>query len=639
MKKNSCALFLILSFSIFSPKAQDHHIIDSLRNELHKYDSYKKEIGSHANPLMDSIKANLLYGLALQYWAHIFDTAIDYTQQVLVISKQIGYRKGIGNAYNGMGLINMQMKNYAVSLDYYQKALIIRTEIGDKSGMAWTYNDLGLLYGNQGNYEEAIRYHLKSICAKQEIGDKVGIASSYGKIGHLYVSVGKFSEGVGYFFDALKIGEQDSDRLQIEGSYNDIGDVYYKQGEYTEALKNYRNESKIASERGVMTEIAMSESNVGRVLFKMDNDTGAIKYLFTSLSIYKKELDITDASDVYYNLGLVYLAMGKYSLALSNADSSLKGYQTTMGYQIDIARVFIEIGSIYEKMNNPNAALDVAVKGLSIATHARARIEMRDACFLLACINAEMQNFEEAYKYYEEYVANLDSVNNSEGVKKITTLEMDYGFRKKEDSVRVEEEKSNIIRKAEINRKSIITNSAIVISILTILMAILLINRQQLKHKKNRVIFEKDKQRMESELMSSKTILDEYTQSMAEKNKLLEEFKSEVEEFKSLHDKERTENIEYLNKATILTDEDWNKFKLLFEQVYKDFFNRLKGKLPDLTQAEIRLVCLTKLSIGTKQMAGILGVSDDTIKKSRHRLRKKLGLTEDHSLDDVVNSI
>jgi DNA-directed RNA polymerase specialized sigma24 family protein len=106
------------------------------------------------------------------------------------------------------------------------------------------------------------------------------------------------------------------------------------------------------------------------------------------------------------------------------------------------------------------------------------------------------------------------------------------------------------------------------------------------------------------------------------------------------HETDSLENIlEHLNNTAILTDEDWNKFRQLFEQVHKDFFKRLREKLPDLTQAEVRLICLTKLNLGTKQMAGILGVSFDTIRKSRYRLRKKLGLAEEDRIDDIVESI
>ena len=152
-----------------------------------------------------------------------------------------------------------------------------------------------------------------------------------------------------------------------------------------------------------------------------------------------------------------------------------------------------------------------------------------------------------------------------------------------------------------------------------------------------------EKRRMEDELANAKVMLDEYIHGMVEKNTLLEKFKEDIEELKNLKSKEinevRIEDLEHLNKATILTEEDWDKFKKLFEQVYKGFFTRLKDKIPDLTQAEIRLVCLTKLKVDTKQMAGILGVSAETIRKSRYRLRKKLGLWEEDSIESIAESI
>src|SRR5581483_1333398 len=104
-------------------------------------------------------------------------------------------------------------------------------------------------------------------------------------------------------------------------------------------------------------------------------------------------------------------------------------------------------------------------------------------------------------------------------------------------------------------------------------------------------------------------------------------------------DEQRVEKLEDLNKSSILTEEDWNKFKDLFGQVHKGYFIRLKEKFPALTQAEIRLVCLTKLKVADKQMASILGISYDSIRHSRYQLRKKLGMTGKDGLDDIAESI
>jgi len=656
VKKLPFLILFILSSSFLVLKAQDRYIIDSLNNELKKYEAYKNELGKNATQLTDTIKEDILYRIAIKYFGSIPDSGMYYAKQVLSLSEQMGYKKGVGNAYNAMGLSNMAMKNYAIALDNYQNALKIRTDMGDKAGIGRTCNNLGLMYGNMGEIEESIKWHLKSLAIEQKIGDKVGMGASYGKIGHDYFDMGKFPEAVSSYLSALKIFEESGDKLQTGGFYRNIGEVYYTEGNYPEAVRNFKNELNIADESGDRMQIAYADVNMGRICNKQGNDTGALKYMYESLKINEDIGAWGNVADIQYNLGLVYLAMGNYSLALSNADSSLRENQH-LGYQNNMARVYVEIGSIYEKQGRFHDALDALAKGLSFASQIGARAIMQDAYSHLADINAELHDYKTANEDRKEYIINLDSINSNESVMKIATLEMNYAFNKKVDSTRVEQEKKDIIKTAESNRKSIITGSAIVISLLTLILAFVLVNRQHLKRKKDKMLFEKnlvlsekekdllklEKQHVEDELKNAKTVLDEYIQNMAEKNKLLEEFKVDMEKLKDIkdkeRDKERIEKLEYLNKATILTDGDWNKFKYLFEHVHKDFFKRLKEKLPDLTQAEIRLVSLTKLSIGTKQMAGILGVSFDTIKVSRHRLRKKLGLSEGYSLEDIANSI
>jgi len=639
LKKLALLLFFLFHSSLFTLEAQDRHLIDSLENELKQFEAHKKEIGKNASQLMDSIKANLMYGIAIACWGDAYDTGMYYARQVLALSQQIGYTKGVGNAYNVMGLFTMEKKNYPGALDYFQRALKIRTDMGDKKGMAGIFSNLGIMSGNMGESEESLMWHLKSLKIREETGDKEGSYAASMKIGNCYAGLGKFPEAVTYYLNGLRISEELGNKGEISTSYLAIGSVYYSQRNYQEALKNYREELKFANESGSKYSITSAYFNIGRVYYKQGNDTGAISYMLASLKFLREAHKwIGYIADRHYNIAQVYLAMGNYPLALSYADSSLNEYQID-GNQLSKAMGYTEIGAIYEKQGRFQDAFDITTKGLSLAKEGRAMVLMKDAYAQLANINTEMGNYKAADEDYKEYNRTLDSVGSDEVQQKITVLEKNYSFEKREDSIRLEQEKTNIIKKAESNRKSIITRSAIVISILILISALLAINRQQIKRKKDAIIFEAEKQRMEGELANAKTILDEYIQSMAEKNKLLEEFKSDIEELKNVNDAGNIEKLEHLNKATILTDEDWNKFRLLFEQVYAGFFNRLREKLLDLTQAEIRLVCLTKLNIGTKQMAGILGVSFDTIKKSRHRLRRKLSLSEDDSIDDIVNSI
>jgi DNA-binding CsgD family transcriptional regulator len=52
----------------------------------------------------------------------------------------------------------------------------------------------------------------------------------------------------------------------------------------------------------------------------------------------------------------------------------------------------------------------------------------------------------------------------------------------------------------------------------------------------------------------------------------------------------------------------------------------LKAHFADLSPAEERLLALSKLQLDTRQMSRVLGIAPDSIRKTKYRLRKKLGL-------------
>jgi DNA-directed RNA polymerase specialized sigma24 family protein len=102
---------------------------------------------------------------------------------------------------------------------------------------------------------------------------------------------------------------------------------------------------------------------------------------------------------------------------------------------------------------------------------------------------------------------------------------------------------------------------------------------------------------------------------------------------------EQTEALSQLRRSAILTDEDWESFRENFDKVHTGFLIRLKAKIPDLSPAETRFLALAKLQLSNKEMAALLGVTADAMRLTRFRLRKKLNLTEDGSLEELVNSI
>ena len=147
-------------------------------------------------------------------------------------------------------------------------------------------------------------------------------------------------------------------------------------------------------------------------------------------------------------------------------------------------------------------------------------------------------------------------------------------------------------------------------------------------------------QQNEIELTQSKYLLDEYIRNLKEKNNLLEITQDELSNLKKVDAEINDHQIIYnLRQSTILTEDDWIKFKKLFEKVHLGFFSKLKLKFPELTPAEIRLLSLIKLDLNSHEMANMMGISIMGVKKNRQRLRKKLNLSELEKIENIVENI
>ena len=153
-----------------------------------------------------------------------------------------------------------------------------------------------------------------------------------------------------------------------------------------------------------------------------------------------------------------------------------------------------------------------------------------------------------------------------------------------------------------------------------------------------------DKELYEANLENAKQQLDNFTKRLQEKNALIEKSEGEIERLQTTISESKQEKVDntimqQLYSSTILTDDEWEEFKLLFDKVHAGFLHRLKEKMPELSPADTRFLVLTKLKLTNKEMASVLGVQPDTIRSYKHRLRKKFMLGDDTNMQSFVDSI
>lgn len=126
------------------------------------------------------------------------------------------------------------------------------------------------------------------------------------------------------------------------------------------------------------------------------------------------------------------------------------------------------------------------------------------------------------------------------------------------------------------------------------------------------------------------------------------DFITTLEEELKVLQKEKLSSAEVANNLTRLfrrvkqekvLDEDWQRFTHYFNEVNQNFILRLKEKYPNLTPHDHKLAAYLRMNLSTKDIAVLTNISIRGVEGSRYRLRKKMGLTNEDNLNEIMNNL
>lgn len=381
-------LNLLNSKSVLS---QDKYLIDSLT----------KSIISAPD---DTVRANILYSISKAYWGSNPELSLKYARQTLNLSEKIGYKKGIGNAYNSMGAIHLFKGDYMPARELFQKSLDIRLIINDLQGVAWSYNNIGNIYYEQGNFPEAIKFYISSLKIRDKIDDKNGIAASYNNIGNIYILLGNYNEALKNYKSSLKIRQAIGHDQGIAECYGNIGNIYNKMNNYPEALKNQNAALKIFQKIEDKKGIAITYSLIGDIDSKQQNYTGALLNYFAALKIYE-EIEDKDHIATSHN----------------------------------------SIGSTYYRQGKPNEARIYLNKALELSKEIGSIENIKVSYNHLTDLDSSVGDYKQALEYHKLFIIFKDSLINKENSRKIIQQQMQYDFDKKVSLTLASQEKKDAI--------------------------------------------------------------------------------------------------------------------------------------------------------------------------------------------------
>lgn len=493
------------------------------------------------------------------------------------------------------------------SLFYYQKAIDLATANGLTIESGIYIFKKGLYFNTFKMYVPACQNFLKALDVFKSVGPEnvPGVAKYLSQVAEFYYNLDDLETSKSYLLQALSY-HNSIPREEIN-MINTVGLIYRSTGRYNEALKYFNQSLQLANKSNDSTWKAIAAGNIGSVYFLQKKYDIALPYINKDYIESIKYGENTNGAIALQRLAAINADRKNYATALSQLeiiDTLLKKRGAdplplrpdyALKQRIDL---YALRAAIYEQINKPALALFYRKK-------------------------------------YDEVKEMLNSKNDALAVERI--------------KIKWETDKEQLQIKqlsTAANAEKIKRNALVGVLLLLIVISVLIYNRQKLVIKKDKAILEKQEvalqleiSRAEQERKNARLALMDYTDQLRIKNDIIESFKTELDNMQRRTDplyQYRASQLEDMMNAHIMTDKAWHEFKALFEKVHPSFFTLLDARFPGNTEADMRLLALIRLKLNNREMAGMLGITIEGVKKAKQRLRKKTGLPEDDGLETLI---
>ena len=541
-----------------------------------KVDSLDQMLSRYTTP--DTTRINILNEAGYYYWVVDAGKSEKYGVEALKLSNTLDYKMGAAMANRVIGVSHWARGNFYPALTHLFKSHEQYTELGDLLGQGNTTLNIGLVYGDQMDFKEALSYFFKAEKIFESLKRDDRLATLYTKIGTVYTDQKRYDEAYQYLIKSLDIHQKNNFVFGILEASNRLGILYRAQGNYEQAEKYLQRSLTLAEQRSDREHMAKNLENLG--------------------SIYLHQGDVKKAEE--------YLLRG-YAIA------------DKRGYKKWLRDITLDLKNLYTKKGNDQAALF----------------------------------------YFEKYEYIKDSIFNEEKAKQIAKLQMDQQAKQEEQTQKLRKQEITLLQEqARFDR--LITIGLVVMIVTFVVVAYIIFRNLKFRNNKNQELLANNLQLYQSRQALSEVQLENarlkeeelnlalsfknkeltsYTMSFIHKNELLDDLKDKLEKLKKQIDAplaKEFNSILRLVQTNQTIDKDWEDFKRTFENVHHNFFSNLLMQCPELSPTELKLCALIKLNLTPKEVASMMGISPDSVKTSRYRLRKKLGLIQEQSLTDFI---
>lgn len=488
----------------------------------------------------------------------------------------------------------------------------------------------GIFYYSLGNYNKAIFFYHESLKVAEVQKDNHAMARCYDQIGSdsyegVDMTDADFKKANGYMLKAISIYEKEKDWTLMASTYINLGIQYQEYGKIDEAKNALRKVLEITEKK--------------KEAFKETQDIVTAAYAYNNLAFielnFGKNYKLVEEYArkaipkliKYKHLGVLsmaYLNMGIANIHTSTLDKATVYLDSSMAISLDT--------------KNPR----------HIMLNWKGRYQLDSAKGNTAASLQAIQN----------YIQIKDSLYSADNITTIKKLNLQFETEKKDIEI--------VEQKKQLKQQRWLIGLASLLSFMGVLVGYFVYRSKKLNQKlftqrEKSLLLEKalEQDEKEKSLLREKLKIEEnlrlqnevdfkhkelatVTLNIQQKNCLLEELREHLYNLSEKQDTDKEEAIKNMRrsiKSNINFDNDWDKVKVHFENVHTGFFEKLSSLAPLLTPNELKQCAYIKINMNPKEVGNLLGIDAQSVRMSRYRIKKKIGMPEDKDLSEFILSL
>lgn len=255
---------------------------------------------------------------------------------------------------------SMKAGQYDVAEKYLLDSVSKSKQIGNEILESWGYNGLTSLEMSRGNFNIAKKY-----CEQIIASDPLTEASKLLNLGQIECRTGNYSKGEIYFRKTLQIYEIENHVQGIAFTLNSLANVAGHNRDFPTALQLLQRSKDLKLRVGDIYGACNSMLNIARFQRKLGHHEEALVIYFECLKITEHNGWIPFNSELYNNIGNLFIDIGDYEKAEYNYKKSLE-INMQIGNAAGIGLCKQNLGSLAFHKNDLDAAEELLMESKRI---------------------------------------------------------------------------------------------------------------------------------------------------------------------------------------------------------------------------------------------------------------------------------